>query len=169
MSTELSKRKLTLSIVAVIVIAIVVVSVLFIYFSPKYSWNSATRDSDGDGVADEWDPLPHDSSVWATGSGRLAISITNNWSYVVHYVVYVDGVEEARMDSRVFSHQSSLGSATIDVTWLRGPNSMTVDIAIVASAPEHWYPDPISYEGTFTVSNGQVLPISLDVSDFHAD
>lgn len=166
---KLSKGKLTLSIVAVIVVVIVVVSVLFIYFSPKYSWNSVTRDHDGDGVADKLDPLPYDSSVWATGSGKLAISITNNWSYTIHYVVYVDDVEKARMDSKVFAHQSSLGSTTIDVTWLMGPNSITVDIVVVASSPDHWYPDPISYEGTFTVSNNQVLPISLNIGDFHTD
>lgn len=57
-------KKLIVEIVSVVVAAVVISSVLFIYYSPDYSWSASIRDHDGDGYADSKDAFPNDSAEW---------------------------------------------------------------------------------------------------------
>ncbi len=58
------KKKLIAEIVSVVVAVVVISSVLFIYYSPNYSWSSSIRDHDGDGYSDAEDVFPYDATEW---------------------------------------------------------------------------------------------------------
>ena len=59
-----TNKKLIVEIVSVVVAAVVVSSVLFIYYSPDYSWSASIRDHDGDGYPDAEDAFPYDATEW---------------------------------------------------------------------------------------------------------
>jgi hypothetical protein len=61
---EPKSKRLTVEIVSVVVAAVVISSVLFVYYSPNYSWSASIRDHDGDGHPDAEDAFPYDATEW---------------------------------------------------------------------------------------------------------
>jgi hypothetical protein len=57
-------KKIAAIVIAVVVAIAVLSSVLFVYYSPDYSWASSIRDHDGDGYPDAKDAFPYDAAEW---------------------------------------------------------------------------------------------------------
>jgi hypothetical protein len=117
-------KRLIVGIAAVIVAVVVVSSVLFVYYSPDYSWSSSIRDHDGDGVADKKDAYPYDPMRWGDASATVFVLIVNKLSYDLEYDLFIDSTK-VRSERSV----SGNGYATELLTpgWTTGPQWYTND------------------------------------------
>jgi len=166
----LSKRVLY-AVTAVLVVAIVIVgSVAYVYESPKYSWNSSIRDHDGDGVPDRSDPLPSDPAIWTYGTGRVNLTIHNNYSIIVRFIANLCRIHNDTNDPHLVYPWITLilgndmSQKTIDVRWLMGSN-WTAWILYVVGIPDGSYYGTVLTKTTSIMHDGQNLTLSVTYPD----
>jgi len=166
---DLKKRKrATLIVAAAIIIALVVIipSVAYVYLDPRYSWDSAIRDHDGDGAPDNSDLQPYDPAIWTYGSGRFNITIHNNSSDTVRFSLLVGSVETTEN-----LHMSEQGIPanemllkTINVSWLMGQNSSEWLVRVGGTVVGAYIGVYLNL-GHFVIHDGQDLTLSVTYPD----
>jgi hypothetical protein len=151
---------------AVVIVALVVVgSVVFIYYSPQYSWSTTYRDHDGDGVADRSDPFPHDPSIWGLGVGFVNLTIRNNASEENQFLIFA-GSSKMTENLTYDLLAEPFGNVTqpLRVSWWMGQNSTGVWLyANGQSTFAHTFSK--LWESNVTVHSGQNLNLSIVFPD----
>jgi hypothetical protein len=167
----LSKRALY-AVVAVLVVAIVLVSisVAYVYESPEYSWDSSIRDHDGDGAPDRSDPLPSDPTIWTYGTIRVNLTIHNNYSIAVRFIVNLCMIHNDTNDPVsnytwiTWIRGNDMAQRTIDVRWLMGQNR-TEWMFYVVGTPDGSYYGTVLMKTTSIMHDGQNLTLSVTYPD----
>jgi hypothetical protein len=155
---------MALSIVVAIVVVILVSSVLFIYFSPKYSWNSAIRDHDGDGVPDKSDLRPYDGTNWTSGTATVVVNLVSNHTHNVSVILYFDGwptgsVELAPQGARSWTIEQTLAIGYPATS----PRSLVISAA--ATYDNEGTQPAGSDQETITVYSGNTYSVNLALGD----
>jgi len=163
-------RYAILSTIAVVSVVIAASSINFIYHSPKYSWNPAIRDSDGDGVPDSSDLRPHDPSIWGYGNAIVNLTIYNksNGSSPADYVnfsAYWQVTNETwEYGTEIMGIQpGSAGHGSFNVSWLMGED--TYDLSVYVKT-EEWRTGPMIpivwfWQHGFIVHDGETLRLAI--------
>ena len=164
MVMKVPKDKTTLSIVVVIVVLILVSSTLYIYFSPKYSWNASIRDHDGDGVADKWDFRPYDETNWTSGTVTVVVNLVSTHTHEVSVILYFNDWPQG---SAVIAPQGAK-SWTIEYTIAIGepttsPRSLV--ISAVATYDNAGTLGAGSDQEAITVYSGNTYSVNLALGD----
>ena len=166
---ELRRRKrakFTVAAAIIIVVAITVPSVVYVYLDPRYSWSSSIRDHDGDGVPDRSDPLPSNPGFWTYGTGRVNLTIHNNYSTIVRFIANICLIHNDTNDPVscytwiTWILVNDMKQTTIDVRWLMGQNR-TEWIFYVDGTPDGSYYGTIAPVSTFIMHDGQNLSLSV--------
>ncbi len=171
-----TRPRCTIVVAILVVLAFVAASIAYVYTSPKYSWNAAVRDHDGDGVPDKTDPRPFDDTIWASGTGLVYLTIRNNYSCSIEFLVYSSYDQIHNYLQWVNSNTSSGGDVSnpFSVSWLIGQNetNLTVHVQGNTLTGESW-PAPTSpisliWQQNLVVRNGENLTLSITFpNDFH--
>jgi hypothetical protein len=123
------RRGHVLAIVVILVVS--AASLLYIYQSSEYSWDSSIRDIDGDGVTDSDDLYPSDPMLWGRASATVVVTIVNDYGRDLSYFfVGVDGTGYIGM----FFNQIDNGQSAVETlvySWDVGQTPPSQGVATV--------------------------------------
>jgi len=153
------KKKVSRRVLVAIAIVIVIVIIIAAWLlTPSLSPLASIHDADGDGHADTNDVAPNDPLLWASGSATVLATVHSTHSlFSVHYILYMDGVEEAQGD---LAAGSSI-THSIYVSFLYGVHNYTT-VTVLATSTGGGF-GATSDQANISVVNGETYPVTLNI------
>lgn len=160
-----TRGKLTIVIASIAVVAIVFLSVLFVYYSPNYSWSSSIRDHDGDGVPDNADPRPLDAGIWHLCEGYINLTIHNNLTEILFLnrveVSSTDLIQNLSLDRFNTTDPDENLTQLLKLNWLGGP--VSIDVSVSVHGAIEW--SSYAWDESLSITQAHTTTVSLICPD----
>jgi hypothetical protein len=144
-------------------------SIAFIYESPKYSWNPAVRDHDGDGVPDKLDPRPYDAGISGIDVGFINLTIENHEGYAYGFLVraWSSNLTRNLTYSSPDIEPNGTLNTMLNISWWTGSKYAgdNAGFTIYITAPTGPSVGDWKWGENQTVENGKTLRLSLVLPD----